>query len=64
MLMGVPLMPFRLCDFVAVYEEATENGVLRVRGALPGGDMAVALFRRQSQPKGAWVAHSLEGVKQ
>ena len=59
MLMGFPVIPFRLCDFCSVFNEEMEGGVLRVRGSLPGGDVAIALFRRQSGPKGSWSAFSL-----
>lgn len=62
MLMGFPIVPFRLCDFWAVHEETMENGILRVRGTLPGGTHAVALFKEQGKPRGSWAAHSLEEV--
>lgn len=65
-LMGFPVIPFQLCDFWSVYEETEENGILRVRGELPGSKktIAVALFRiGQHMPKGLWEAHSLEEVE-
>ncbi|MBE0598978.1 MAG: hypothetical protein IH614_17120 [Desulfuromonadales bacterium] len=59
MLMGFPAIPFLLCDFCLIFEETSTGEVLRVRGALPGGDVAVAQFRRQTGPKGSWRAFSL-----
>ncbi len=59
-MMGFPVVPFRLCDFWAIHDEAMTNGSLRVRGTLPGGTKAVALFRIQPGPRGSWTAHSLE----
>jgi len=61
-LMGHPAIPFYLCDFWAVYEETMKNGILQVRGALPDGGIAIAMFRQQNKPRGSWAAHSLEGV--
>jgi hypothetical protein len=62
MLMGFPVIPFRLCDFWAIHEETIESGILRVRGTLPGGTQAVALFNRQDKPRGSWPAHDLREV--
>lgn len=62
MLMGFPVIPFRLCDFQAIFEEAMENGTLRVRGAIPGGTVVIALFQQQAVPRGSWTAYRLEEV--
>jgi len=62
MLMGFPMISFRLCDFWAIHEEKMECGVLRVIGELPGGSSAVAYFRPQAVPRGSWIADNLEEV--
>lgn len=61
-LMGFPTLPFRVCDFWAIHEETMKDRILIVRGTLPGGTVAVAKFRSQNKPRGAWTAHSLEEV--
>jgi hypothetical protein len=64
MVMGFPIIPFRLCDFEAIYTEKFTGNILQVRGALPRGGIAIAKFRKQTAPKGSWCAYSLEEVKE
>lgn len=61
-MMGFPAVPFHLCDFWSVYSEKERDGMLIVRGTLPGGTEAVAKFREQPGPRGSWRAHSLEAA--
>jgi hypothetical protein len=62
-MMGFPAIPFKLCDFWSIEREAWNDGTLTVYGTLPGGDGAVATFKRQSVPKGSWCAATLESRK-
>lgn len=62
MLMGFPAIPFRLCDFWAIQDETMDSATLRVRGTLPGGTQAQALFRQQPGPRGSWAAYELTEV--
>lgn len=59
-LMGFPLFPFELSDFWSIYNETWGGDTLTVTGMLPGDTVAVATFKRQSPPKGSWIASSLE----
>lgn len=66
-MMGFPEVPFRLCDFWAIHSEVEKDGVLVVRGELPGvspvATVAIAKFARQPGPQGSWKAFSLEQAK-
>ena len=62
MLMGFPVISFRLCDFWAIHEEIMEKETLRVSGSLPGGGKAIALFHKQAAQRGSWPAYSLKEV--
>lgn len=62
-MMGFPTLPFKLCDFWSIHSETWNDDLLTVTGLLPGDTVAVATFKRQSPPKGCWLASTLEGCK-
>lgn len=62
-MMGFPTIPFKLCDFWSIEHESWNGDTLTAAGTLPGGDSAVATFIKQLQPKGSWIASTLEGRK-
>lgn len=62
-MMGFPVIPFKLCDFWSIELEVCNGDTLTVSGTLPGGDRAVATFKKQTEPKGSWLASALEGCK-
>jgi hypothetical protein len=62
-MMGFPVIPFKLCDFWSILHESMNGDTLTVSGALPGGDSVVATFKKQSAPKGSWIAATLKARK-
>jgi len=53
--------PFRLSDFYAIGPEEWKGATLQVSGQpFPDSGVVVASFRRQSGPRGSWIASEIK----
>lgn len=63
MIAGYPIIPFKLCDIFAIYDEhEDDHGTIHVTGIVPAGQLIKAIFPKQRGPRGSWIASSLEPV--